>query len=156
MNEIENFYKANGLKDCKLKTTEDLFKIHGVNFKAVEGYNNLDDINRVIYEKFIVNIFNAYGLESRTSLIPKAIYYAEEIEYLVNIKGEDEDYSLVVGGLIKSIDRNGLKTNIHTWTEKGYKDVKVQEKGSKYYLRFEYEHNGKPEWLHVTNENTWY
>jgi len=89
--QIEKMYEINGLKDYKLKTTGDLLKVHGIDFKEVRGYNRLDDLNRVIYEKFIVNLFNGLGLESRATMIPEGIYYVEDIGYLAK---EDPPFSL--------------------------------------------------------------
>lgn len=160
--QIENIYEVNGLNDYKLKTTDDLLKCHGIDYKAVDGYNRLDDINRTIYEKFIVNFFNGLGLESRATLVPKAIYYVEQTDILVKENPED-DYFIVAGGIVKAIDRNGTKSVIRSWNDEDYKDLKPIENESTYYLRFEYEHgsyeDGTPrkEWLHVIKEGTeWY
>jgi len=154
--QIENLYRANGLDDYKLRTTEDLLKVHGIDFKAVDGYNRLDDLNRAVYEKFIVNIFNAIGLESRATLVPKGIYFVEEIEYLIKEKPED-DYYIIAGGLINVIDRNGLKSVLHTWQDKDYKDYEINESEVHKYLRFEYQQQERSEWLHVEKEGTeWY
>lgn len=153
--QIENLYKANGLNKYKLRDTEDLLKVHGIDFKAVDGYNRLDDLNRQLYKKFIVNIFNAFGLESRATLIPKGIFYVEESEYLAKETEEDE-YYVISGGVVKSIDRNGLSYVLHSWEDEEYKDFEIVKTEAKKYLRFEYEHHEHSEWLHVTNENSWY
>ncbi len=76
--QLENIYKANGLNDYKLKTTEDLLKVHGIDFKAIKGYSELDDLNKAIFEKFILKFFNALGFDRRTVLVPKGIYRTEE------------------------------------------------------------------------------
>jgi len=158
--QLENIYKANGLTDFKLKDTEDLLKVHGINYR-VEGYNRLDDLNRKLYEKFIVNIFNAFGLESRATLTPKGIYYVEEIDYLAK-ENPTDDYYIGVGGIVNVIDRNGMKSVHRTWNSENYKHLEVIEKPAKQYLRFEYEHgvydDGEPrkEWLHVIKEDEWY
>jgi len=34
--QLENIYNMNGLKDYRLKTTDDLLKTHGINFKAID------------------------------------------------------------------------------------------------------------------------
>lgn len=153
---IENLYKINGLIDYNLSSTEDILKVHGIDFKAVGGYNRLDDLNRANYEKFIVNIFNAIGLESRATLVPKGIYWVENIEYLVKENPED-DYYIVAAGIINAIDRNGMKSVLHTWNDEDYKHLEVKEIESKKYLRFEYEHQGRSEWLHVVKDGKeWY
>lgn len=160
--QLENLYEVNGLSDYKLRNTEDLLKVHGINFKAVDGYSRLDDLNKDIYEKFIINIYNAFGLESRAELVPKGIYWVEHIEYLVKENPED-DYFIIAGGQVNAIDRNGLKSVLHTWQDEDYKGYEIKESEAKNYLRFEYQHgtydDGTPrnEWLHVTEEGKeWY
>lgn len=160
--QIEKLYEVNGLEDYKLRNTEDLLKCHGVDFKAVDGYNRLDDLNRAIYEKFIINFFNGLGLESRASLVPKAIYFVEETQCLVKENPED-DYYIVAGGAVMAIDRSGLKSVLRTWEDEDYKHLEVKESEASQYLRFEYEHgfydDGTPrkEWLHVIKEGKeWY
>lgn len=154
--ELEKLYELSGLEDYKIKTTEDLLKVHNIDYKAVDGYNRLDDLNKRIYEKFIVNIFNGFGLESRATLIPKGIYYVEDTDYLYK-EDPEQDYYTVIGGIVKIIDKNGLKSILRTWTDEDYKDIEPVESDSKNYLRFEYKHNGRKEWLHVIKEgNEWY
>lgn len=154
--QIENIYKANGLMDYRLRNTEDLLRCHGIDYKAVDGYNRLDDLNRAIYEKFIINIFNVWGLESRATLIPKGIYYVEDMEYLVK-EHPDDDHFLIVGGVVKSIDRSGFKTILHNWEDEEYKHLEIVQSEPKTYLRFEYEHEDCPEWLHVIKDGKeWY
>ncbi len=154
--QLENIYEINGLDNYKLRDTNDLLKVHGIDFRAVDGYNRLDDLNRSIYERFIINIFNVFGLESRASLVPKGIYYVEDIEYLVKEDPED-DYYIIAGGCVNVIDRSGLKTVHHTWADDDYKHLKIIKEEAKNYLRFEYEHQGRSEWLHVINDGTeWY
>ncbi|ABR47105.1 hypothetical protein Amet_0883 [Alkaliphilus metalliredigens QYMF] len=54
-------YKAHGITGYQLKTTEDLLKVHGIGFKAVQGYARLDDLLRILYEKLFLNFFNGLG-----------------------------------------------------------------------------------------------
>lgn len=152
--QLENIYLTNGLKDFKLRTTEDLLKVHGIDFKAVDGYSRLDDLNKTIYEKFIINFFNAQGLEYR-DIVPTGIYYVEEIEYLVKEYPED-DYMTIAGGMIKTIDRNGLKTILDNRLHERYKHLEITESEPNNYLRIQYKHQGHSEWLHVINEKEWY
>lgn len=154
--QLEKLYEKNGLKDYKLNNTDDLLKCHGIDYKGIEGYNRLDDINRAIFKKFIVNIFNGLGLESRATLYPRGIYYAEEIEYIGKENPED-DYYISISSVVYSIDRNGFKSVLHTWEDEEYKHLKALKSETKKYLRFEYEHQGRKEWLHVIKEGRkWY
>jgi|GEM_PF-467954 len=152
-NQLEKRYEINGLTDYKLRSTEDLLKVHGIDFREVAGYSSLDDINRAIYEKFIVNIFNAWGLDSRLILIPKGIYFVEDTEYLVKVP--EDDYYTVAGQTIYTIDRSGNKQLLHRWEDDEYKHLMKTAGKPKHYLRFEYQHgtdsegNPRNEWLHV-------
>lgn len=160
--QLENIYRVNGLTDYKLKTTKDLIKVHRIDYKAVKGYEGLDDLNKAIYEKFILNIFNTWGLDSRALLIPKGIYWVEDSDYLAK-ENEDQDYYNVAGGIVYSIDRNGKKTVLREWQDEDYKHLKRIIEEPKTYLRFEYQHGthdeGEPrnEWLHVIKDGKeWY
>lgn len=153
--QLEKIYLANGLVDFKLRTTEDLLKVHGIDFKAVDGYSRLDDLNRAIYEKFIVNFFNGQGLDYR-DIVPTGIYYVEEVDYLVKENPTDECF-YVAGGKVLAIDRNGVKTVHDNWVHESYKWLDITEGEPKQYLRVEYKHQGRPEWLHVMNDGKeWY
>lgn len=152
--QLENLYKVNGLTDYQLKSTEDLLKVHGIDYKAVKGYAGLDDLNKAIYKKFIINIFNAWGLDSRALLIPKGIYWVEESNYLVK-ESPDQDYYNIAGGIVYSIEKDRKKTVLREWEDKDYKHLERVIESPKAYLRFEYQHgtndDGEPrnEWLHI-------
>lgn len=153
--QLENIYEVNGLMDYKLKTTEDLLKTHGIDFKAVEGYSRLDDVNKQLYSKFIVNIFNGFGLDSRMTVIPKGIYLVEDFDYLVK-EDPNDDYWQDAGGVVMAIDKNGLKTVHRTRKNEDYAHLEAKESKHKTYLRFEYEHDGREEWLHIMDPKKWY
>lgn len=154
-NQIRHLYLNNGLNDCKLRNTEDLLRVHKVDFKSINGYIMLDDLNKLLYKKFIVNFFNAQGLLSRTEISPKAIYYVEDKDYLIKENPED-DYYTIVGGIVTAINKNGLKFVIHSWIDEKYDIADLTEEKGKNYLRFEYEYQGRTCWLHVIDEKTWY
>src|SRR5665648_860906 len=122
--QLEKLYEVNGLKDYKLKTTDDLLKTHGLD------------------------------LDSRMTMIPKGIYFVEDFDYAVENPGDD--YLTVAGGLVIAIDKNGLKTVHRSWKDDDYTHLEMIEGKTKTYLRFEYEHNEREEWLHVTDPKTWY
>jgi hypothetical protein len=153
--QIEKLYEENRLTDYKLRTTDDLMQIHSINFKEVEGYIGLDDINKVLYEKAIVNIYNGLGLSSRATMIPKGIYYVEDVDYLVKVNPDDVYYT-VAGRLVMSIDKTGSKAFLRLWQIDDYKHLKTIKGEAKYFLRFEYEQNDRAEWLHISDEKTWY
>ena len=153
--QLEKLYEVNGLKDYRLKTPVDLIMTHGIDYIEVDGFNRLSDENKLLFGKFIVNFFNGLGLDSRMTMIPKGIFFAEEIDYLVKEDPKD-DYFNVAGGLVMAIDKNGLKTVHRSWKDNDYAHLEVTESKPKTYLRFEYEHQERAEWLHVIDPKTWY
>lgn len=159
--QLENIYLVNGLNEFKLRTTEDLLKVHGINYKEVDGYNGLDDKNKAIYERFIVNFFNAQGLDYR-DIVPTGIYFVEDITKLVKDNPADpaDKFYSSAGSIIKAIDKNGVKTVLHSYKYKDYHDLENfedLEETAITYLRIEYEHHGRPEWLHIVSEGKeWY
>ena len=160
--QLEKLYEVNGLTDYRLKSTEDLLKVHGIDYKDLAGYDSLDDDNKAIYERFIINIFNAWGLDSRLNLLPKGIFFVEDTEYVVKENPENDYYNLA-GQTIYTIDRTGNKKLLRKWEDEEYKHLKKIAEKPKQYLRFEYQHgtdaegNPRNEWLHVIKEGReWY
>lgn len=96
-NQLENLYIVNGLSDFRLNDTTDLLRVHEINYKAVKGYVELDEVHQRIYEKFIVKFFNALGLDVRALLMPTFINYVEDSDYLAK-ESPDQDYYNVAGG----------------------------------------------------------
>lgn len=160
--QLEKLYEVNGLTDYRLRSTEDLLRVHGIDYTEVAGYENLDDLNRAIYERFIINFFNMQGLDKRMILIPKGIFFVEEKEYIVKVNPEDDYYNLS-SYTIHTIDRNGNKILLRKWEDEEYKHLEKIAEKPKQYLRFEYQHgtdaegNPRSEWLHVIKEGReWY
>lgn len=153
--QIENLYKVNGLTDYKLKSTEDLLKVHGIDIKSVKGYDGLNDEHRELYEKFIINFFNQCGLDSRATLRPRAIHYVEEIELLAKEDPKDDHY-ILAGGVVNIIDKSGQKRLLHEWEDEDYEHLEKTINKVPNYLRFEYADGRRKEWQHVMGEDSWY
>jgi len=139
-----------------LNNAGELLEMYGVDFKSVKGFEELSDTNKEIFEAFIVNFFNGLGLESRTHLIPLGIYWVEHNEHLTKEDPQD-DYYIVCGSTIYAIDREGNKVLHRKWVDEDYKDSEVLKTETSEYLRVEYEHYGRKEWLHVIKDGKeWY
>ena len=79
-----NIYEANGLNEMQLRSHQDLLKCHGIIANDIKGYEQLDNEDKAIYQEFIINFFNSYGLKARNKIIPRRIYRVtdEPIQYL--------------------------------------------------------------------------
>ncbi len=140
----------------KINTTDEILELYGVDFKDVKGYEGLTDANKEIYKTFIVNLYNAWGSESRETLVPMGIYWVEHNEHLTKEDPEDEGY-LIIGSTIYSIDKEGNKVLHRKWISEGSEDSPILETDKSEYLRFEYKHRGRKEWLHVIKDGKeWY
>ena len=153
--QLEKLYEANGLKDYRLKHPTNLIMTHGIDYITVDGFNQLSSDNKFLFGSFIVNFFNRLGLDSRMTLIPKSIYLAEDYDLLVK-ENPDDEYWQVAGGVVLKIHENGLKTVHKTWEDEDYAHLETIKSKPKTYLRFEYEHQERAEWLHIIDPKTWY
>lgn len=151
---LEMKYEERGLTDYQLRSLDDLKEIHGFDVRELSGYSGLTDDNRKLFEKAVLNFYNAHGLDSRKHLLPKSINYVEETEYCKHIceNGDEYYYYRPVRTVINIIDRSGKKHRFHRYTHD--KDIPLSEceKFRKCYLRFEL----KGEWYHFTEKGEWY
>ena len=154
--QMEAIYEANGLSDYKLGTIGDIIRTHGIDVTVIKGLGELDEANKELYYNFIVNYFNAHGLDTRMTMIPKGIYFVEDADYLIK-RTEDEyhEYYEVVGGLVMKFMANGKKLKHKKWLDKDYKDSDFFIGKTKQYLRFEYKIHNKNEWQHVYSTTNW-
>jgi hypothetical protein len=59
---LERVYEERGLIDYKLRNLDDLFYIYGVKLNQVQGYSNLEESDKVYFNRFVINYFNSHGL----------------------------------------------------------------------------------------------
>lgn len=137
-------YEERGLNNYLLRTVDDLKAIHNIDIRKIKGYESLSDENKKLFENTCVSFFNAWGLEKRAELVPKAVYYVQEIEYI------DSD-DLVVASVVKAISKDGRNHIIHNDI---FETTALSEcrKCIDEYLRFEL----KNEWFHITDDGLWY
>ena len=154
--QIKSLYKANEIKGYKLKDTEDLYKIHGVDFKTVKGYNELNEVNKEIFKNFIVNIFNSFTVESRSTLVSNGVYYVEDTQCFVKENSENPTLTLC-SRTVKEIGNDDKKNLLHRWEDEECKNLEVVKSNVSTYLRFEYDHNGSSKWLQIMGGGkSWY
>lgn len=160
--DVEILYHENGLNDYKLTSLEDLKNCHGIDAEKVKGYEDLTEENKVIFKNFIINYFNARGIDSRMITVPKAINYVEEIDYVAPHPDAevDEDYKdcyVSIDTKIIVLRADGSKKQLHKYSDSEYKHLKPTEQYRKEYLRFAFLEGKSKVWLHVTHEGKqWY
>lgn len=151
--QLERKYETHGLNDYKLRSLDDLKIIHDVDVSEISGYHELPDKQRELFNKAIINFFNAWGLDNRLALKPKSINYVYEVDYYKKIEDTD-DFFTGIGQEIYILDGDGrtVSRRLHKYVyEKGV-GFKSCEKESKIYLRFEL----KDVWYHIMSTTEWY
>lgn len=153
--QMEAIYEANGCVDYRLRNTDDLLKVHGIDFAKTKGFDELDEKNKLFFEQFIVNYFNAQGLDTKMTMLPKGIYFVEDADYLVKRTDDGDEYCEVVGGLVMKFMANGKMTKHKKWLDKDHKDSAFFLGKTKQYLRFEYRIHNRNEWQHIYSSTNW-
>lgn len=64
-----------------------------------------------------------------------------DIEYLVK-EDLNDDYFMVVGGIVNVMDRQEFKYIHETRRDEEYAHLEIKESEAQTYIRFEYEHEG--------------
>lgn len=149
--ELERKYEERGLTDYQLQTLEDLKEIHGVDVTELNGYNELTDENKELFNSTVIKFFNTWGLDNRKELRPKNVHYVSEVTY----EKEISENEIVDAGIEIFVinSKTGAKINrIHRYVFE--KDIPFREcrKYIKHYLRFELQN----EWYHITANGEWY
>lgn len=146
---LERLYKERNLNNFMLRTIEDLEMIHGIKVDQIEGYSKLDITEKRIFEKFIINLLNAYGIEYR-NITPIKVYIAIEKTYIIETEA-------IKDCVIRKVVINQKTKEIESiWNFERFKGEKGKLSYAEKYMRFEYVKDGVKSWLHVNKTGGWY
>lgn len=162
--QLENLCEVNGIFHFQLKNKEDLLKVFGIKVEQLEGFENLSDENKELFIKFLINYYNMLGVDSKLCLEPISIHFVEKYELSGQVDAS-ENFWDTIETIYYILDSSSNRTGIF----KNYKYKKCQylktngaelHEVNESFLRFDYKWNLTDgvvnEWLHVTDENTWY
>lgn len=153
MNEIIKEYQYNGLTGNQITCIDDIINIHEVSVLQVQGYKYLNETDQNLYKEFIINFFNAWGLQPRDTIKPLAINFVEDKEYLV--KEEEDCYKCVLREVF-AIYKDGRHRLLHSDELEKDNDKPICYVERHKYLRVEFELQGTKEWRHVMSPTEWY
>ncbi len=155
MTPIKNIYLSNGIPDFKLTNHTDLLNVHSIDIKNTPGYSNLSTEHRTLFDSFIINFYNAWGLEARDRLIPISVNFILDEEYLGKREASDDCY-IPLGGKLTTIYDGGKTKVIRCWKDKVYCHLPSICTEQQSYLRFEYKNGKSKSWQHVISATKWY
>ena len=153
-----NIYEANGLNEMQLLSHQDLLRCHGIIANDIKGYEGLTDENKAIYQEFIINFFNSYGLKARNRIEPKKIYWCKEVNYRIvdEIVNNKKIYATITQE-VYSIDKFGNEELIsRRKINENYDNVEVLKEEGRQYLRFEFKYDEEDGWVHVISPTEFY
>ena len=159
--QMENIYIANELTDYRLETLEDVLKVHGIDYKKINGYQTLSNVHKEEFKSFLIHYMNGLGLDSRMRFVPLGIHYVDQIVYSTKEDDEDGPYFIEVGRDI--IDKSNDKM-YKTYRSEGYEEATVfDDEVKETILRIDfkeapyYEGDTGERWLHIIKDGTqWY
>ena len=73
----EEKYRKMGLTDYRLRRLEDLIELYGVDYSIIDGYEKLVT-SGCAFRCFLINFYNAWGLEARESIRPISVKYMKD------------------------------------------------------------------------------
>lgn len=159
MSNIYRQYEERGLSDFKLTSLDDIKAIYGYDIQELKGFSDLSEEYKELFSKFIINFFNAHGMDRRSVLQPLQINYVQHIEYSRPTEEIDDEgkaiHELVVieikrltsSGKYERYKRHIFCKNASISDCKGY---------CSQFLRIDYQEGKRKEWLHVLSPHQWY
>jgi len=157
--EIERNYEQSDCRDYHLRSSDNLLAIYHINFAGVKGYGELTEDNKTLYQAFIVNYWNAFGLDTRMTMQPIAINFVEDQEFNFEYIDSYDSTPMCATAkrVIQVLTAQGKKKPLHKFINKDFiKKGPLVASTPKKYLRFEYKINGCNEWMHVLGAKEWY
>lgn len=157
---IEQYYKNRGLNNYQLRNVEDILFVHGINILETEGYKNLTEENKELFKSFIVNFFNSWGLEARSTIFPISIHYVYDITR-TGKENNNDDVCVTLSNkvlILKSSEDGFVYSEVllKNYVNEEYKHLLCLGTYEKKYLRFSYAIYNREEWQHVISPTEWY
>ena len=131
-------------------------KVHGINTGEIQGYDELLQKHKTIFDSFILNIYNAQGIERRATLLPNSFNFVVS-EQSLGKENSSDNYYIPLGTTITAVyaDENDNKV-LKKYKDKKYKYIPCTQIEKETYLCFEYQINGHEEWMHVLSGEKWF
>ena len=146
---IKRYETFIGEKKFMLRNLVDLQYIHDIDYKEISGIDTLTEEDLTTVKVFLVNFFNAWGLETRALIQPIRVHSVLERSWW--IKNPKENVRIYIKTEHIAIDSTGkVLFNIYERTDRRQLHLLDQaQKQEHIYMRFEYSRGNGVEWLHV-------
>lgn len=79
--EVCALYEKFGRSDYRLRSAEDILNIHGFDIRETDGYEDLTQEQKELFESYCVTHMNSLGMNTKITMWPKSVHYVKEYDY---------------------------------------------------------------------------
>lgn len=160
-NEVCALYEFHGSNDYRLKTADDVLKIHNFNLRETTGYEDLTEDQKKLFEAYVISHMNGVGMNTRITMWPKSVHYVKEYSYCASPVWDEEEQREVrwqIGREWIIQKANGRTKKFKKYFDEGKSEADVDSVYTieKEYLRVDWKYHGHSEWFHVIEPNKYY
>lgn len=159
--EVCALYEKYGRSDYCLTSTEDILNIHGFDLRETDGYEDLKQEQKALFEQYCVTHMNGLGMNTKITMWPRSVHYVKEYDYYSIPEWDEDEQRNVCCGIGREwiiLKADGRKKKFKKYMDKGktMADVDTAYTLEKEYLRVDWEYHGHPEWFHVIAPDNYY
>lgn len=158
---VTALYEFHGLTDYRLKTVEDVSKIHGFNLRETTGYEDLTEDQKKLFETYAIAHMNGVGMNTRITMWPKSVHFVKEYQYCSSPEWDEDEQRMIrwqIGQEWIIQKANGRTKKFKKYFDEGASEADVDSvyTTEKEYLRVDWKYHGHSEWFHVIFPSRYY
>lgn len=159
--EVCALYEKFGRSDYRLRSTEDILNIHGFDIRETDGYEDLTQEQKELFESYCVTHMNSLGMNTKITMWPKSVHYVKEYDYYSAPEWDEDEQRNIrweIGREWIILKANGRTKKFKKYMDEGktMADVDAVSTQEKEYLRVDWKYQGRAEWFHVMAPDKYY
>lgn len=159
--EVCALYEKFGRSDYRLRSAEDILNIHGFDIRETDGYEDLTQEQKELFESYCVTHMNSLGMNTKITMWPKSVHYVKEYDYYSAPEWDEDEQRNIrweIGREWIILKANGRTKKFKKYMDEGktMADVDAVSTQEKEYLRVDWKYQGCAEWFHVMAPDKYY
>ena len=144
-----------------LRSAEDILNIHGFDIRETDGYEDLTQEQKELFESYCVTHMNSLGMNTKITMWPKSVHYVKEYDYYSAPEWDEDEQRNIrweIGREWIILKANGRTKKFKKYMDEGktMADVDAVSTQEKEYLRVDWKYQGRAEWFHVMAPDKYY